>query len=128
MKSTVLFVGNTYRHHKVDNYKEIRKTFVMRNVRFYFIRRSHGISVSIVARLRAGRPGFNSRQEQKICLFATASRPAVVSTQCIPRALTAGLKQPGHEVDHSSPSSAAVKNAWSCASAPSLRLHGVLLN
>jgi len=32
------------------------------------------------------------------------------------------LKRPGREVDHSPPSSAKVKNAWICTSAPSIRL------
>jgi len=31
------------------------------------------------------------------------------------------------EADHSLPSSAKVKNAWSCSSTPPIRLHGVML-
>jgi hypothetical protein len=39
------------------------------------------------------------------------------STQLVPGAPSVGLKLPVHEADHS-PSSAMVKNAWSCATAP----------
>jgi hypothetical protein len=35
-----------------------------------------------------------------------------------------GIKRPGRGVDHSPPSSAEVKNAWS----PSIRVHGLVLN
>jgi len=36
--------------------------------------------------------------------------------------------QPGREADHSPPSSAEVKNAWSYTSTPPICLHGVVLN
>jgi hypothetical protein len=36
-----------------------------------------------------------------------------------------GVKRPGHEANHSSPSSAKVKNEWSYTSTPSVCLHGV---
>ena len=35
-----------------------------------------------------------------------------------------GLNWPGQEADYSSPSSAEVKNEWSCTSAPSICFHG----
>jgi len=35
------------------------------------------------------------------------------------------IKQPGHEVDHSSPTSTKVNNAWSHTSTPPVHLHGV---
>jgi hypothetical protein len=48
-------------------------------------------------------------------LFDTASRPAVGPTQpliqWVPGTLSLGVKQVGHEADHSPPSSAEVKNA-----------------
>jgi hypothetical protein len=57
--------------------------------------------------------GFDSRQ-CKSFLFATASRPALWPTrpliQCVPVAPSQRVKRPGREVDHSSPSSAEVKN------------------
>jgi hypothetical protein len=39
-----------------------------------------------------------------------------------------GDKVPGREADHSPPSSAEVKNAWSYTSTPLIRLHGVVLS
>jgi hypothetical protein len=52
-----------------------------------------------------------------IFLFTTASRTALEPTQppiqWIPRALSLGVERPGREADHSPPSSADVKNAWS---------------
>jgi hypothetical protein len=42
--------------------------------------RSRDSPVSIVTRLRVGRPGLDSRQRQKHCLFRTASRQALRST------------------------------------------------
>jgi hypothetical protein len=48
--------------------------------------------------------------------------------QWVPGALSLGLKRPGREADHSPPSSAEVKNAWSCISTPPIRLHGVVLS
>jgi hypothetical protein len=38
-----------------------------------------------------------------------------------------GGKRPGREADHSPPSSAEVKNAWSYTSTPPIRLNGVVL-
>jgi hypothetical protein len=39
-----------------------------------------------------------------------------------------GVKRPGREADHSSPSSSKVNNAWSYTSSPPIRLHGVVLS
>jgi len=49
--------------------------------------------------------------------FATASRPALGSTQ-LPIQWVPGLKRLGRKADHSSPSSAEVKNEWIYASTP----------
>jgi hypothetical protein len=54
--------------------------------------------------------------------------PTQPPIQCVPRALSRGVKRPGREADHSPPSSAEVKNAWSYTSIPPLRLHGVVLS
>jgi hypothetical protein len=43
-------------------------------------------------------------------------------------ALILRLKRQGREADHSPPSSAEVKNAWSYTSTPPIRLHGVVLS
>jgi hypothetical protein len=65
---------------------------------------------------------FKSQHRLGICLFITVSRPALGTTQPpiqqVPGALFLGVKRPGREADHSPPSSAEVKNAWSYASAP----------
>jgi hypothetical protein len=57
-----------------------------------------------------------------IFLFTTASRTALGFTQppiqWVPGVLSLGVKRPGREADHSHPSSAEVKNAWSYTSTP----------
>jgi hypothetical protein len=64
--------------------------------------------------------GFESRQDLGIFLSATASRTALGPTQppiqWLPGALSLGVKRPGRETDHSPPSSAEIKNAWSYTS------------
>jgi hypothetical protein len=76
--------------------------------------------------------GFDSWQGLGIFLFTTTSRMAVGLTQppiqWVSRALPLGVKWPGHEADHSPPSSAKVKNAWSYTSTPPICLHGVVLS
>jgi hypothetical protein len=71
-------------------------------------------SVSIVTRLWAGQSEFDSRQGLGIFLFATASRPALRSTQppiqWVPRVLSPGVKGPGREADYSPQYSTEVKN------------------
>jgi hypothetical protein len=48
----------------------------------------------------------------------TALRPTQPPIQCVRGALSLGVKRPGRDADHSSPSSAEVKNAWSYTSTP----------
>jgi hypothetical protein len=64
--------------------------------------------------------------------FTSASRTALEPTQppiqWVSGALSLGVKRPGREADHSPPSSAEVKNAWSYTSTPPIRLHGVVLS
>jgi hypothetical protein len=66
--------------------------------------------------------GFDYRQGMRIFLFSTASRPALGPTQppiqCVPEAVSPVIKRLGREADHSPPSSAEVKNAWSYISTP----------
>jgi hypothetical protein len=81
-----------------------------------------GNSSSIVTELWAGKLGFDSRREQRVFLFATASRPAlghIQPTNSVPGTLSSGVELWGSETDHSPTSSAEVKNAWSYTSTPS---------
>jgi hypothetical protein len=60
--------------------------------------------------LRAGRSGFDPRQEQRIFLLAPASRPALGPTQppiqWVPGGpFPGGKERPVHDADHSPPSS-----------------------
>jgi hypothetical protein len=65
-------------------------------------------------------------------LFTAVSRTALEPTQppiqWVPGDLSLGLKRPVRESDHSLPSSAEVKNAWSYTSTLPIRLHGVMLS
>jgi hypothetical protein len=66
--------------------------------------------------------GFESRQGLGICLFTTASRPALgprrLPIQWVAGALYLGIKRPGREPDQTPPSSAEFKNAWRYTSTP----------
>jgi hypothetical protein len=66
--------------------------------------------------------GFESRHVVRISLFTTASRTSLGPTQppiqWVPGALSLGVKRQEREADHSPPSSAEVKNAWSYTSTP----------
>jgi hypothetical protein len=65
-------------------------------------------------------------------LDATVSRTSLGPTQPpiqgVPGALFLGVKRPGSEADHSPPSSAEVKNAYSYTSPPPIRLYDVVLS
>jgi hypothetical protein len=54
--------------------------------------------------------------------------PTQPPIQCVPGALSLGVKRPEREADRSPPSSADVRNVWSYTSTPPIRLHGVVLN
>jgi hypothetical protein len=62
------------------------------------------------------------RGGEGIYLFTTAFRPLLEPTHPLIRwvsgVLSLGLKRPGSEADNSPPSSAEIKNAWSCTSTP----------
>jgi hypothetical protein len=98
----------------------------------YYSYRSRDSSFGITTRPQAARSGFDSRQGLGIFLFATASRPAVRPTQppiqWVPGVTSTRVKWLGHEAEHSAPSSAEVKNAWSYTSTPPIRLHGLVLS
>jgi hypothetical protein len=65
---------------------------------------------------------FDSRRGLGIFLFTTAARTALRPTQppikWVSGALPLGVNRQGREADHSPPSSAEVKNAWSYTSIP----------
>jgi len=75
--------------------------------------------VSIHIRQRAGRPWFNSRHEQWWDYFSSPPRPYRLWGP--PSLLSIGyggvlspqIRRPVRQTDHSLPSSAGVKNAWS---------------
>jgi hypothetical protein len=75
---------------------------------------------------------FDSRRGLGIFLLTTVSRPILGPTQppiqWVPGALSRGIKRTGPEADHSPPSRAEVKNAWSYTSTLPIRLHGVVLS
>jgi hypothetical protein len=66
--------------------------------------------------------GFDCRPGLGIFLLPTAFREALEPTRPpIPRVtevISLGVKRPGREADHSPPSSAEIKNAWSYTSTP----------
>jgi hypothetical protein len=63
-----------------------------------------------------GGGGFETRQELRIFLFTTASRPALGPTQpsiqWVQGALSLEVMRPAREANHSRPSSVEVKNVW----------------
>jgi hypothetical protein len=79
-----------------------------------------------------GVQGFDSWRGLGIFLFTTMSRTALRPTQppiqWVPGALSLGVKWLGHEADHSPPSGAEVRNAWSSTSTPPIRLNGMVLS
>jgi hypothetical protein len=72
----------------------------------------------------------DSRHGKEISLFSLTTRPALMPTRpplkTVPEAPTLGVKRPGHEGQHSPPSSAKNKNGRLIPPL-SNRLHGVAL-
>jgi hypothetical protein len=81
------------------------------------------LSYTTRVRFRAGTGKFSPRH--RVQIGSTVYPP---SYQVGARDSFPGVKRPGREVDHSHPSSAEVKKAWSCTSTHPIRLHGVVLN
>jgi hypothetical protein len=59
---------------------------------------------------------------------STALGPTQPPIKWVPGALSLGVKRPGREADHSPPTSAEDKNAWSYTSTPPIRLRGVVFS
>jgi hypothetical protein len=82
-------------------------------------RNALGTSVSTVTRLRAMRPGIDSRQEGETTLLSLPPRPdrlwgpPKLPIQCVLGALSPEIKRPGCEADHFPESSAEINNTWS---------------
>jgi hypothetical protein len=61
-------------------------------------------------------PGVGVRVPVGSRIFSTSSRPAMGSTQspiqCVPDALSPGVRRSGPEADHSPPANAEVKKIW----------------
>jgi hypothetical protein len=76
--------------------------------------RSRDRSISIAIMLWVSGPGFDSRQDQVILLFFTASRPTLGPTQppiqWVEKVPFPDVKWPGREPDHSPPPSAEFEN------------------
>jgi hypothetical protein len=77
--------------------------------------------------------GFDSWRGLGIFLFDTMSRSTLALTQppvqWVMWVVSRGVKQPGSEADHSTTSSAEVKECtWSYTSTPSICLHGVVIS
>jgi hypothetical protein len=76
--------------------------------------------------------GFQSLQGVGIFLltimFRLALGPTQPPIQWVPGDLFLAVKWLGHEADHSPPSSAKVKNAWSYTSTPPILLYGMVLS
>jgi hypothetical protein len=93
--------------------------------------RDSSVGIATGYRLEIGVLGFDFKRELGIFLFTTASRPALGPTQppiqWVPGSFP-GVKRPRREADHSSPSSAEVKNAWTYTSTPPIRLHCMVLS
>jgi hypothetical protein len=53
---------------------------------------------------------------------------AQTTIQLVQGAVTPGIRQPEREADHSSPSNAEVKNAWSYTSILPVHFNGAMLN
>jgi hypothetical protein len=72
--------------------------------------------------------GFESRKEQKIFLISKTFRSTLRTTQPLVQWVPGhflGIKQPGHEVNHSPTPSAEIKNVWSYTSAHPICHHGL---
>jgi hypothetical protein len=82
---------------------------------------THTIYIYIALSYRVDDWGFESRQGLGIFLFTTGSRQALGPHSLLSdgyKGYFPGVRRPGRDADHSSTSSAEVKNAWSYTSTP----------
>jgi hypothetical protein len=100
---------------------------------YYTLWRSHDSSVGIALGYGLDVRGFDSRRGLGIFLFTTAVSgtalgPTQPPIQCVPGALSLGVKRPGREADHSPPTSAEVKEWVELYLHSPVRFHGVVLS
>ena len=67
-------------------------------------------------------PGLEFRYRQEFSPFSTTSKPALGLSNAYQSSLP-GIKRPGHEVYHSPPFNADVKNEWTHTSTPTICIH-----
>jgi len=83
--------------------------------------------LSFVIRLRTGRSGVRIPRGRGIFLFSKTDQTAPEAqpaSYSIGTGVLPGLKLLERDADHSPPSSAQVKNEWSCTSTPLICPHG----
>jgi hypothetical protein len=92
----------------------------LRILRYFII--GAGLAQWYIAGLRAGRSGVripieagNYSLHHRVQTGSGAHPPPI---QWVPGVISLGVKRPGRKADHSPPSSAEVKNAWSYTSTP----------
>jgi hypothetical protein len=96
--------------------------------------KSRDSSVCIATRLRAGSGFYGTIPGGDWEFFSSPPRPErfwsppSLLSNGYREALPLGAKGPRREANHSPPSSAEVKNAWSYTSTPPTRLYGVVLS
>jgi len=99
---------------------------------FIFQLCSHGNSVNIVTTLWDGRPGFDAQQRYRVLLFAPRIYwlwgPLSLLSNGYLGIIPIGLQETEREADHSPPSSAHSKHAWSPMPYSPIRLWGVVLS
>jgi hypothetical protein len=84
--------------------------------------------LSIVNRLRIGRPGFDFSHRRDFFLFSSSSGSHSASYRMCTESSSRGIKRLGREAGHSSPSSAEVKEWVELYLHSPIRLHGVVLS
>jgi hypothetical protein len=88
-------------------------------------KRSRDSSVGIATSCRLDDRRVGVRVPVGSRIFSSSDRPDrlwgppnLLPIQCVPRALSPGVKRPGREVDHSPPTSAVVRKMWIYTSTP----------
>jgi hypothetical protein len=106
------------------NITTVEKFVVIQLATFFVLRyllgtkgsRDRAVSIATGYGLDGPRGRNLSSGKGKVFLLSTSSRPVLGPTQpsiqWVPGALSPGVKRPGHEADHSPPTSVEVKKTW----------------